>query len=66
MGFLFPKAPSLPPPVDREDPAIAARKKEVRLSALKRSGRAASFFASRDEDKLGTASVERPAARKLG
>ncbi len=65
MSFLQPKAPSLPPPVTREDPAIAERKKTVRQAELKRRGRRASVLAP-PEDQLGAAPVVRPTTGTLG
>ena len=54
----------LPPPPERDDPAVVDRKKKLRLSTVRRRGRAASIVnRGGGQGDLGEAPVNRPEAR---
>ena len=63
MTFLFggepPQTPAMPPPVERDDPAVKARAEEVRLAQLRRKGRAATLLT-----KPGLGEVAAPVQQK--
>lgn len=56
-----PKVDPLPPPPERDDPAIEAAKEAERLAALRRKGRQASVLTG-GAGLLGDASVNQPQA----
>ncbi len=63
--FSAPKQPDiqpLPPLPEREDPAIARRKRETEEAAKRRRGR----DSTRLSDGLGDPNVDRPALTRLG
>ena len=64
MGFIFsppkpPPLPPLPPLPTLKDPEVEARRKRVRLAAVKRRGRVATILTSGEGD-LSQAPVTRP------
>ena len=63
MSFFAktPKVDPLPPPPERDDPAIEAAKEAERLAALRRKGRASTLLTG-GAGLLGDASVAQPQA----
>ncbi len=63
FGGGSPSVAPLPPPVVREDPAIAEAKKKRRISEKGRIGRRAAVLTGAAGDESTLTSVSRPAAR---